>query len=98
MGLQWLIHKRGPFHHASQRQLVFDLQKEIEGNESYQFSIKKYNERLVPVEENTSISKISGFVLKPNFPKGTREQFIFINNRFIKSNSLNTPLILFSKI
>ena len=51
---------------------------------------KKYNERLVPVDEETSITKISGFVLKPEFSKRTRgEQFLFINNRFIRNNSIN---------
>jgi DNA mismatch repair protein MutL len=50
----------------------------------------KYNERLVPVEENTDLVKISGFILKPKFAKRTRgEQFFFVNNRFIKSPFLN---------
>jgi DNA mismatch repair protein MutL len=70
--------------------LIFDLP---EGNRRQRIvSIfgKKYNERLVPIEEVTSLSKISGFILKPEFSKRTRgEQFLFINNRFIKSNSLN---------
>tara|TARA_B100001121_G_scaffold165659_1_gene144795 strand:- start:1353 stop:3125 length:1773 start_codon:yes stop_codon:yes gene_type:complete len=70
--------------------LIFDLP---EGNRRQRIvSIfgKKYNERLVPIEEDTSLSKISGFILKPEFSKRTRgEQFLFINDRFIKSNSLN---------
>ena len=50
----------------------------------------KYKERLVPVEEKTSITTIEGFVLKPEFSKRTRgEQFLFINNRYIKNNSIN---------
>lgn len=49
-----------------------------------------YNERLVPVEENTSIIGISGFVGKPDYAKKVRgEQFFFINNRFIKDAYLN---------
>lgn len=51
---------------------------------------KRYNSRLVPVEEDTSITSISGFILKPEFAKRTRgEQYIFVNNRFIKSPYLN---------
>ena len=51
---------------------------------------KRYNNRLVPVEEDTSITSISGFILKPEFAKRTRgEQYIFVNNRFIKSPYLN---------
>ncbi len=51
---------------------------------------KKTNEKLVPVNENTEIVKIKGFVLKPEFAKRSRgEQFFFVNNRFIKSPYLN---------
>ena len=50
----------------------------------------KTNEKLVPVEEETEVLKISGFVGKPEFSKKTKsEQFFFVNNRFIKSPYLN---------
>lgn len=50
----------------------------------------KTNEKLVPVEEDTEVLKISGFVGKPEFAKKTRgEQFFFVNDRFIKSAYLN---------
>jgi DNA mismatch repair protein MutL len=49
-----------------------------------------YNQRLVPVEENTDIVRLSGFVGKPEFAKRTRgEQFFFLNKRFIKSGYLH---------
>lgn len=49
-----------------------------------------YNTRLVPVEENTSIVNIKGFVIKPEFAKKTRgEQFFFLNKRFIKNTYLH---------
>jgi DNA mismatch repair protein MutL len=49
-----------------------------------------YNQRLVPVEEDTNIIKISGFVGKPEFARKTRgEQFFFINKRFIKNAYLH---------
>ncbi|PCJ80159.1 MAG: DNA mismatch repair protein MutL [Bacteroidetes bacterium] len=45
----------------------------------------KYDERLVPVDEETDVVKISGFVGKPAFSRRTRgEQFLFVNGRFIK--------------
>jgi len=48
------------------------------------------NEKLVPIEENTAILKIEGFITKPNFAKKKRgEQFFFVNNRYIKSAYLN---------
>lgn len=50
----------------------------------------KTNEKLVPVEEDTEVLKISGFVGKPEYAKKTRgEQFFFVNDRFIKSPYLN---------
>lgn len=50
----------------------------------------KTNEKLVPVNEQTEVVNISGFVFKPEFAKKTRgEQFFFVNNRFIKSPYLN---------
>ncbi len=48
------------------------------------------NEKLVPIEENTDILKIQGFITKPNYSKKSRgEQFFFVNNRYIKSAYLN---------
>ena len=55
---------------------------------------KKYNEKLVPVSQDTPIVNISGFVLKPEAAKKTRgEQFFFVNNRFIKSGFLHHMVI-----
>ncbi|GAA4325273.1 DNA mismatch repair endonuclease MutL [Pontixanthobacter gangjinensis] len=54
----------------------------------------KTNEKLVPVEEDTEIVKVSGFVGKPEFAKKSRgEQFFFVNNRFIKSPYLNHAVV-----
>ncbi len=48
---------------------------------------KKSNDQLVPIEENTDIVSITGFVGKPEFAKKTRgEQFLFVNNRFFKDS------------
>jgi DNA mismatch repair protein MutL len=50
---------------------------------------RKYDERLVPVEEATDFVQIQGYVSKPEFAKRSRgEQFFFVNNRFIRSNYL----------
>ncbi|MEE2699743.1 MAG: DNA mismatch repair endonuclease MutL [Bacteroidota bacterium] len=50
----------------------------------------KSNQKLVPVEEETTLIKLSGFVGKPEFCKRTRgEQYFFVNNRFIKSPYLH---------
>ena len=50
----------------------------------------KTNEKLVPINEETEIVKISGFVGKPEFGKKNRgEQFFFVNDRFIKNGYLH---------
>ncbi|MCA5005012.1 DNA mismatch repair endonuclease MutL [Sphingobacterium bovistauri] len=49
-----------------------------------------YNQKLVPVEEDTTIINLNGFIGKPEFAKKTRgEQFFFVNKRFIRDPYLN---------
>lgn len=51
---------------------------------------QKFNEKLVPVNEETPILKLHGFIGKPEFAKKTRgEQFFFANHRFIKNGYLH---------
>lgn len=75
-------------HHNEMQ--VFDLRK---GNLRQRIAAifgATYNERLVPVEEDTTIVKLSGFVCKPEFAKKNRgEQYFFVNNRFIKDGYLH---------
>lgn len=50
----------------------------------------RQNERLVPINEDTSIVKVSGYVIKPEYAKKTRgEQFLFVNNRYFRDNFFN---------
>jgi DNA mismatch repair protein MutL len=50
---------------------------------------RKYDERLVPVEDGTEIVHVTGFVGKPEFARRSRgEQYFFVNRRFIRSNYL----------
>ena len=51
---------------------------------------ENYAGKIVPVEEKSYALHVYGFTGKPEFSKKTRgEQFIFVNNRFIKSPYLN---------
>ena len=53
----------------------------------------KSNEYLVPVNEETSLVILSGFVCKPEYAKKTRgEQYIFVNNRFIKNYHIQSAI------
>lgn len=49
-----------------------------------------YQEKLVPVESETDVVKITGFIGKPETARRTKgEQYFFANNRFIKHPYLN---------
>ncbi len=51
---------------------------------------KKYQEMLVPIEEQTDILRIGGYVGKPEAARKSKVgQFFFINNRFIRSGYLH---------
>ena len=50
----------------------------------------KIEEKLIPVEEMTTVAGIEGFIVKPEFAKKSRgQQFFFVNKRFIKSPFLH---------
>lgn len=52
------------------------------------------NKKLVPVQQETDILRISGFVGKPDYFKKVRgEQLFFVNKRFIKSNYLHHAVV-----
>jgi DNA mismatch repair protein MutL len=51
---------------------------------------QSYAQRLIPVEQQSALVNISGFIGKPEFAKKTRgEQFFFTNGRFMKSPYLH---------
>ncbi len=53
-----------------------------------------YNQRLVPVAEDTTIIRLDGFIGKPEYAKKTRgEQFFFVNNRFVRDAYLNHAVV-----
>lgn len=75
-------------HHNNEE--VYNLRKGNFRSRIVDIFGKNFNEKLVPLEEDTTIAKIHGFVGKPEFARRTRgEQFFFVNGRFIKSAYLN---------
>ncbi len=53
----------------------------------------RQNERLVPIEEDTTIVSIRGYVVKPEFAKKSRgEQFLFVNDRYFKDTYFNNAI------
>lgn len=54
----------------------------------------KTNEKLVPINEQTEIVTLEGFIGKPEFGKKNRgEQFFFVNDRFIKNGYLHHAVL-----
>ncbi|MCX2720415.1 DNA mismatch repair endonuclease MutL [Lentiprolixibacter aurantiacus] len=54
----------------------------------------KTKEKLVPVEEETEVVKLHGFICKPEYAKKSRgEQYFFVNNRYIKSPYLHHAVV-----
>lgn len=54
---------------------------------------RKFDERLVPIQESTEVVRLEGFIIKPEFAKKKRgEQFFFVNGRYIKSPYLHNAL------
>jgi DNA mismatch repair protein MutL len=50
---------------------------------------KNYQTQLAPVQEETSLLRITGYIGRPELAKKKRgEQYIFVNNRFIRNNYL----------
>ncbi len=50
---------------------------------------RRYDERLVPVEESTDHLRVMGYIGKPEFARRTRgEQYFFVNQRFVRSSYL----------
>jgi DNA mismatch repair protein MutL len=73
---------------------IFHLKAGLLRHRITQLFNHNYEEKIVPVEEETGIIRITGFIGKPEAAKKTRgEQFFFVNNRFIRSSYLNHAVV-----
>jgi DNA mismatch repair protein MutL len=55
---------------------------------------KNYQQQLAPVQEETEMIRVTGYIGRPESAKKSRgEQFTFVNNRFIRSNYLHHAVI-----
>jgi len=78
------------FKMQSNGQQVFHLEKGTLKQRIVQLLGNNYAAKLVSVQEQTDYMNIYGFVGKPEIAKKTRgDQYLFVNNRFIKSAYLN---------
>jgi len=85
-----LAHSEIEFSFTQTDDVVFDLPASRLSQRIVNIFGKSYQEQLASCQEETNLVKISGYVGKPDFARKTRgEQFLFVNNRFIRSNYLH---------
>ncbi len=89
-----LAHPSIAFHLYNNGSELFKLPKSNRRQRIVNIFGSRTNQKLVPVDEETQVVKIAGFINKPEFAKKSRgEQFFFVNNRFIKSPYLNHAVV-----
>ena len=88
-----LVHSDIEWVLKSDEKVLFHLMPENSRRRISAIFGRKFDEKLVPISEDTNVVKVEGFVLKPEFAKKKRgEQFFFVNGRFIKSPFLHNAL------
>ncbi len=84
-----LAHPQVAFMFVQGDEIVFDL---LPGKLSQRIIAlfgKSYQEQLAACQEETSLVKVTGYIGRPEAARKTRgEQFIFVNQRFIRNNYL----------
>ena len=81
------------FSFSANNELAYQLEKTNLKQRIANVFGSAYSQRLVPVEENTELISIAGYVVKPEFSKKKRgEQYFFVNNRFIRSAYLHNAV------
>ena len=85
-----ISHPEIEFSFINNEEEIFYLKEESLNKRIISIFGEKIRENLIPINESTQIANISGFVLKPKFSKKSRSnQFVFVNNRFIKSQFIS---------
>ncbi len=85
-----ISHPEIEFSFINNEEEIFYLKEESLNKRIISIFGEKIRENLIPINESTQIANISGFVLKPEFSKKSRtNQFVFVNNRFIKSQFIS---------
>jgi DNA mismatch repair protein MutL len=85
-----LVYHDIAFEFYHQNKLILKLDKSSRRMRLNQIFGNNFGEKILSVDEKTSIVEISGFIGKPEFAKKTRgEQFVFVNNRYIRHPYLN---------
>ncbi len=85
-----LSHNEIEFTFINNDEEIFYLKKESLKKRIISIFGERIRENLIPLSEETQISNLSGFILKPEFAKKSRSnQYLYVNNRFVKSQFIN---------
>lgn len=85
-----LAHPEIAFSCIQGDEVVYDLPPGKLGQRIVNIFGKSYQQQLAACKEETDTVKVMGYIGKPDSAKKTRgEQFLFVNNRFIRNNYLN---------
>lgn len=80
------------FYHNDKE--VFDLKPSTHAQRISELLNRKNEKDFLPVRETHDLLNVSGFIGKPEIAKKTRgEQFLFVNNRFIKDPYLHHAIV-----
>jgi len=84
-----LAHPSISFSLLQQDELLYDLPATKLSQRIVNLFGKNYQSQLAPVQEETALVKVTGYIGRPELAKKKRgEQFIFVNQRFIRNNYL----------
>ena len=85
-----ISHPKIEFSFINNEEEIFYLKPQSLNKRIISIFGEKIRENLIPINESTQIANISGYVLKPEFSKKSRNnQFIFVNSRYIKSQFIS---------
>ncbi len=85
-----LAHPQISFLLASGDEIIFDLPTGKLSQRIVNIFGKSYQQQLAACTEETTSVKVNGYIGRPELARRTRsEQFLFVNNRFIRNNYLH---------
>lgn len=80
-----LVHSEIKFHLVNNGKTIYQLSKGNTKKRIVEIFGESYKKRLIPIESNTAIAKIHGYIGRPEYARKRRgEQYFFVNGRFIK--------------
>ena len=85
-----LSHPEIKFTLKHNNQLIYNLKIGNQKKRVVEVLGKSIEKKIIPIEEKTNLVKIRGFVFKAEYlNKSRNNQFLYINNRYVKNNYLN---------